>query len=44
MINDKIISKYLIAQNQSFVQKEVGQNICFFKRASISLFLALSRI
>ena len=29
---------------QSFAQKEVGQNIYFFKIASIPLFLALSRI
>jgi len=29
---------------QSFAQKEVGQNIYSFKRAYISLFLALSRI
>ena len=38
------ISKHNIAQNQSFAQKEVGQNIYFFKAAPISLFLALSRI
>jgi len=29
---------------QSFAQKEVRQNIYFFKAAPISLFLALSRI
>ena len=33
-----------IAQNQSFAQKEVGQNIYSLKTTSISLFLALSRI
>jgi len=35
---------YTIAQNQSFVQNKVGQNICFLKTASISLFLALLHI
>ena len=29
-----------IAQNQSFAQKEVGQNMYFLKRTSISLFRA----
>jgi len=32
------IFKHNIAQNQSFAQKEVGQNIYFLKRASISMF------
>jgi len=35
------IFKHNIAQNQSFAQKEVGQNIYSFKKASISLFIAL---
>ena len=35
---------FIIAQNQSFVQKEVGENTYSSKRASISLFIALSRI
>ena len=45
-VNKKIaiFSKYLIAQNQSFAQKEVGQNIYSFKRASIWLFLTLPHI
>ena len=39
-----IYLKHNIAQNKSFAQKEVGENIYSFKTASISLFLALSRI
>jgi len=36
-----VFPQHLIAQNQSFVQKEVGQNIYSFKRTSIPLFVGV---
>ena len=39
-----IFSKHTFAQNQSFEQKEVGQNIYFLKRASISLFVGVGAL
>ena len=39
----KILQTY-IAQNQSFVQIEIGEFVWVYETASISLFLALSRI
>jgi len=39
-----VFPQHLIAQNQSFAQKEVGGNMYYSKTASISLFSTFLRI